>query len=246
MRSADATRRSFTIRAAWLPLLSAMLLAGCAGVPLPFMSASSSAGESRAAAAAPAAAASAASTPAVEAPVPADVQRAFDAARQAGRAGRVQEAERGFLALTQAHPELGGPHANLGLLRLKAGRAEEAQAALERAVERSPGQASYWNALGVAQRQQGHFTEARAAYERAIEVDPSYADAHLNLGILHDLYLADGTRALALYERYLALAPGGDATVGKWIADLKNRKPQPAASAPTATAALRGAVQEKL
>jgi hypothetical protein len=27
-----------------------------------------------------------------------------------------------------------------------------------------------------------------------------------------------------LYERYLALAPG-EATVTKWVADLKNRKP---------------------
>ena len=48
----------------------------------------------------------------------------------------------------------------------------------------------------------------------------------LNLGILHDLYLRDGKRALELYDRYLALSPGGDATVAKWVADLKNRKPQ--------------------
>ena len=29
----------------------------------------------------------------------------------------------------------------------------------------------------------------------------------LNLGILHDLYLRDGKRALELYDRYLALSP---------------------------------------
>jgi len=28
-----------------------------------------------------------------------------------------------------------------------------------------------------------------------------------------------------LYDRYLALTTGGDATVVKWVADLKNRKP---------------------
>ena len=51
----------------------------------------------------------------------------------------------------------------------------------------------------------------------------------LNLGILHDLYLGDGARALALYDRYLALSPGGDATVSKWVADLRRRKPAPVA-----------------
>ena len=37
----------------------------------------------------------------------------------------------------------------------------------------------------------------------------------------------DGARALELYGRYLLLQPSGDATVTKWVADLKNRKPAP-------------------
>ena len=41
------------------------------------------------------------------------------------------------------------------------------------------------------------------------------------------------SQAQVYYERYLALTPGGDATVGKWITDLKNRKGKaPAADAP--------------
>ena len=60
----------------------------------------------------------------------------------------------------------------------------------------------------------------------------------LNLGVLHDLYLGHPAEALGLYERYLALSPAGDAQVGKWVADLKNRLPKPvAATAPAATPA---------
>ena len=81
------------------------------------------------------------------------------------------------------------------------------------------------NQLGIAYRQQGEFTKARASYERAIALDPAYAAATLNLAILNDLYLWDSKRALELYDRYLALSAGGDATVTKWVADLKNRKP---------------------
>ena len=102
---------------------------------------------------------------------------------------------------------------------------------LKQAVKTSPKQPVYFNQLGITYRQQGQFPKAREAYERAIELDPNYAAATLNLGILSDLYLWDGKRALELYDRYLALSPGGDATVTKWVADLKNRKTAQAAAA---------------
>jgi tetratricopeptide (TPR) repeat protein len=156
---------------------------------------------------------------------------AFDAARRALAAGRTAEAERAFVALTRSHPELAGPHANLALIHRRAGRYAEAAAALERAVQLAPQRADLHNQLGITYRMAGQFAKARAAYERAIEVDPNYALAWLNLGILEDLYLWDRQRALALYERYLTLAPGGDDNVRKWVADLKNRMPQKSAVA---------------
>ena len=161
-----------------------------------------------------------------EIPVSANTQRAFDEARRALRAGRTQDAERAFKALTVSNPELGGPHANLGLIYRQAGKSPEAVAELERAVTASPRQALFFNQLGIAYRQNGQFVKAREAYEKAIALDGDYAAPHLNLGILHDLYLWDGKRALELYDRYLVLSPGGDTTVVKWVADLKNRKPQ--------------------
>ncbi len=165
--------------------------------------------------------------PEPEVPVSPTVQRAYDDARGALRAGRVDEAERGFRALAKSEPQLGGPHANLGLIYRQAGKLPEAVAELELAVRANPQQPLYFNQLGVTYRHQGQFAKAREAYEQAIALDPSYASAHLNLGILHDLYLSDGKRALDLYDRYLALSPGGDPLVSKWIADLKNRKPLP-------------------
>ncbi len=78
----------------------------------------------------------------------------------------------------------------------------------------------------MAYRQKGQFDKAREAYEKAIALAPDHAIAMLNLGILNDLYLGDPNRALELYERYLLLTPAGDATVSKWVVDLKNRKPQ--------------------
>lgn len=88
------------------------------------------------------------------------------------------------------------------------------------------------NAQGVEHREAGRFEAARAAYEQAIAVDARFAPAQLNLGILWDLYLHDAAQAMARYDAYQALA-GTDATVARWIADLKNRKPQQALAAQT-------------
>ena len=161
-----------------------------------------------------------------EPPLSPAVQRAFEAARQALIAGRLDEAERGFLALTKSNPELGGPHANLGVVYRQKKKFDESVVALEAAVKANPKQAVYFNQLGIAYRLVGQFTKAREAYEKAIALDPNYALAHLNLGILFDVYLWDGQRALALYDRYLALSPSGDDKVKKWASDLRNRQPR--------------------
>lgn len=182
----------------------------------------------------PAAAAAAASAPVplapaapivVETPVDPRVQAAFDQARRSLRAGRLDDAERAFKALADAHPDLGGPHANLGLIHRQNGKLAESVAAFEQAVKASPRQPVYFNQLGIAYRHNGQFAKAREAYERAMDLDANYAPAILNLGILSDLYLRDNQRALEMYSRYLVLAPGGDATVTKWVAEIKNRKP---------------------
>jgi len=128
-------------------------------------------------------------------------------------------------AIAQASPELGGPHANLGVIYRQAGKVDDSVREFETAVKLSPRQPIYLNQLGIAYRQQGQFAKARDAYQRALAEDPGYAAAMLNLGILYDLYLGDTQRALEQYARYLSLLPNGDPTVSKWVADLKNRKP---------------------
>jgi Flp pilus assembly protein TadD len=208
----------------------ATAMAGCASLPDPIAMVKQvvtpSSDEAK-----PAEATPDASTPAVSAPAQAEpetpvdprAQAAFDTARRAIRAGRTDDAERQLKALAQSNPELGGVHANLGLIYRQAGKLPEAVVALEKAVQASPTQAVFHNQLGIAYRQQGQFTKARDAYEKAIALDAAYASPVLNLGILNDLYLQDRRRALVLYDQYLAMA-GGDAAVTKWVADLKNRK----------------------
>lgn len=225
----------------------AVLLSGCGSVgvrlrsALPGASAPASAPAQAASATAPQPDAGAIAAPkaASTGPIAPATQRAYDDALALMRAGHAADAERGLRALTRSDPDLAGPHANLGVLARQAGRLPEAVTELEKATALAPGLAVAWNQLGLAYRQSGEFTKARAAYDSALAIAPNYATAVLNLGVLEDLYLGDSARALELYTRYLALTPAGDPVVTKWIADVKNRKPAGAASAPVPAAATK-------
>ncbi len=221
--------------AATAPRKAAPVTAATAPVPAPAPEPTPAVATPVPAPAAPEAASPAAPEPEPE-PVPpapsAEVRQAFEAAVSALRAGNTEEARRGFEALSHSHPELGGPHANLGLIARRAGRLPESVAQLEQAVKLSPRQPVYYNQLGITYRQLGNFGKALDAYKKAIALDPRYSSALLNVGILQDIYLHDPERALDFYQRYLALLPAGDERVTRWIADLKNQRRQRDAAHP--------------
>jgi tetratricopeptide (TPR) repeat protein len=108
---------------------------------------------------------------------------------------------------------------------------------LEAALQANPRQPAVLNQLGIVQRQQGQFEKAREAYEAAIAMDPNATAPQMNLAILFDLYLGDNAKALALYQRCLELSPADAPTLGKWVAELKTRKPAPNTAAGTAQVA---------
>jgi tetratricopeptide (TPR) repeat protein len=101
-------------------------------------------------------------------------------------------------------------------------------AALQAALQADPRQPRLLNQMGIAQRQLGRFEAARKAYEAAIEIDPQATDPELNLAILNDLYLGDVAQAQRHYQRCVELAPSGVPMLGKWVAELKSRRPPPA------------------
>jgi tetratricopeptide (TPR) repeat protein len=152
-----------------------------------------------------------------------EAQRQFAHALSAIKLGRYQDAERELLALTHSHPQLSGPFANLGIVYYRLGKMTEATEALTTAIGINSGHAAYYNQLGIVYRQRGQLDKARDAYLKALDADPGHPNTHLNLGILYDLYLQDVSKALQHYERYQSLLPAADASVTKWIIDLKQR-----------------------
>jgi len=155
--------------------------------------------------------------------VNAESRQMYQQALAALGAGRYPEAERALLAMVRREPELAGPRANLGILYARTGHPAQALESLKQAIRLNPDRAAYYNELGMVSRREGRFEEARGYYAKALDLDPNYAYAHLNIGILYDLYLQDASRAMQHYQRYRELTPSEAGTVAKWIADLQQR-----------------------
>ncbi len=145
------------------------------------------------------------------------------------KAGRGTDAELEFKQLSVAYPQFAGPQVNLGLLYLRESRLPEAETALEAALERNPANVVAGNELGIVERKLGKFAEAEAAYQRTIAAEPNYAPAHLNLGVLYDLYLAQPQKALDEFQRYLEIA-GENKQVAGWVVELRKRVGAPASA----------------
>jgi tetratricopeptide (TPR) repeat protein len=167
---------------------------------------------------------------AAEVPIPPRAAQQYSQALQLMKSGRTTDAELEFKQLTAAYPQFAGPQLNLGLLYLRDSRLPEAEAAFKAALQVTPASAIAGDELGIVERKLGKFTDAEAAYLHAIAAEPNYAQAHLNLGVLYDLYLSEPQKALEQFERYIEIA-GENKQVAGWVIELRKRVGAPAPAA---------------
>lgn len=148
---------------------------------------------------------------------------AYEVALDSLRNGNDAMAEQRLRRLTQQFPTFSGPHANLGIIYYQGGKPEQAKASFNKALELNAESLVSLNHLGIISRQEGRFKEAYGLYEKALRIDPDYPYAHLNFGILLELYMGKLPEALEHYKRYQELTGEEDQEVKKWIIDLGRR-----------------------
>ncbi len=156
-------------------------------------------------------------------PVPEKAKALFSEAITQMKQGKSTAAESIFIQLTTEYPTLSGPFLNLGILYLKEDKIEAATKMLQHVLSLKPASAEAHDLLGVINREQGHFKEAEKEYLAAINADKNYAPAHLNLGILYDLYMGQLESALKEYKMYNQINTKKVKKVNQWIRDLQRR-----------------------
>ena len=99
-------------------------------------------------------------------------------------------------------------------------RFDKAEEVLAKVVAADPKDDDAWDALGRARDQQRKYAEALAAYEKVGELREKDKDVHLLMGALYQEFQKDYEKAIAHYNKYLAL--GGDAgDCEDWIAECQ-------------------------
>lgn len=128
------------------------------------------------------------------------------------RAGRLDEAERGYRDILAADSVVPGVYHGLGVLLLQTGRAADAIIHLQTAADSNPKDVSIQNALGAAQLQVGDVMSAAQTFRAIVERDPNHAQALANLGVT-DLERHDFPAALVHLRRAADLDPNSGDTL---------------------------------
>lgn len=217
-------------------LLGALMISGCSLVSSkPAPTSSTPAGKSQS------------QVPAKTAVAPKPVDKGdpdarFKAALDLMKQGQTPEAEAALTDLVKDFPQYSGPLTELGMIYVKSKRMDLAASAFAKAVANNSQNAVAYNWQGILYREANDWSRAEQSYKRALSIDSNYANAHLNLGILYDVYLKRPDDALDQYKEYQRLGGADDLRVLVWVADLEKAR-NATAKAPSAASPPAAALQ---
>ena len=146
------------------------------------------------------------------------------------KSGNIKSAEIKFQKIIHNNPNIANAYINLAIIYLNQNHLDLAEDSLSKALKLTPENIYALNYMGIIQRKKGDFAQAKSLYEKALSIEPDYAYAHLNIGILFDLYFYDYKNAIEHYKKYQELTENKDKSVKKWIIDLERRLQKTVAS----------------
>lgn len=152
-----------------------------------------------------------------------EVLQAFNQAVQALKSGQHKQAIKDFTKVSRMEPKLAAPYINMAIAYRRLGDTKNANKAIKIALKKDSRSPEALNIQGLLQRQGGELKAAQKSYKKALSIHPDYAEAHLNLGMLCDIYLVDWGCAKVHYGQYQKLHGSKDKQVAGWVADLNRR-----------------------
>ncbi|WP_245929105.1 tetratricopeptide repeat protein [Agarilytica rhodophyticola] len=152
-----------------------------------------------------------------------DAVTKFIQARRLFRSGSYQQADVMLSQVVALDNKLSGPWVMRGDIELKKDKLEPAIEHFKKAIEVNPKNVNAYIKLAKTQRLLGKFLEAQNTYTDALTVWRDFPEAHLNLGILYDIYLNHPLRAQKHMQAYQFLTGEKDKEVAAWISEIQKR-----------------------
>lgn len=137
--------------------------------------------------------------------------------------GNLRQAEANFEEILKVRPDIPEAHLNLGWIKQRLGKHGEAVSHLREGLQRRPADPRAAVLIALSQREQGLFAEAEATLKQRLATAPGDDQAHLNLGVLYELYLFRPQQALEHYRQFQALQAAPDPRVAGWVAVLERQ-----------------------
>ena len=136
-------------------------------------------------------------------------------ARRAFKAEQWQQAETLLKTLIESDKALSGPWVMRGDIALATQQNDDALGFYQQAIEINPDNINAYLRLAKLHRIRGEFLQAQNIYAEALTIWPDFPEAHLNLGVLYDIYLNMPLRAQKHMEAYQLLTNDNNAQVGE-------------------------------
>lgn len=155
--------------------------------------------------------------------VPPEVIEIINLAVTAKAAGDLVIAKQQLEQLSIANPKLSVIQVYLGDIALAEGSINLAKHYYKQAIVINADNYFALNRLAKLHRKDGDFDLAEDNYRLALTSWQNFAPAHLNLGILLDLYMGEKAEALAHYKKYQTLTDSKSRQVNGWIADISRQ-----------------------
>ena len=147
----------------------------------------------------------------------------FIEARKALAADDEKTAQQKLQVITEQDKTLAGPWVMLADISLKHAQFDKAATEYQKAIAINARNVNAYLGLAETQRRQGQYLAAQNTYETALGVWPDFPEAHLNLGVLYDLYLNLPAKAQAHYEAYLFLTNKKSGDAMNWYKEVQSR-----------------------
>lgn len=147
----------------------------------------------------------------------------FIEAKKAKRKDKLSVAKQKLTVITKNDDSLSGPWAMLGDIAIDEKDYKTAESHYQKAIVINNQNVNAYTALAKAQRLLGEFHVAQNTLTAALELWPDFPEAHLNLGILYDVYLNRPKLAQMHIEAYLYLTEYKNKQAVAWFDEIKSR-----------------------